>query len=442
MTMAIAGEMIAGLSYGAQPLLHAVVSEVLPRRVRPLAQGALNGAAALAALPALLAGGAMTRGNPGGFRSYFYMTSGVYLLASILAFVLYRPPLRQSQLGLSTSEKLQRLDWIGYALLTSGLVLFCVGLSYYQNPYEWRDVHVLAPFLIGLVLISCLGIYEWKFTSTGMFHHGLFHGAAPRNFVLALVCVFVEGLVFFAANTYFPYSVSIFWDSDPVRIGARYGITFIFYFIGALLGGAFCARRKMLRFPATGAFLLFFTFFVCMAASGKESSTAVWAYPLFLGLGLGVCLCALVTAAQLSTPRELIAITSGLMVGMRSLGGAVGLAVFGAIFNGQMSANVAPQVAAKVLPLGLPLEELGSFVQGLMGGNQSALMGLANVNEAVVAAGLHGLFGAYELGFRFVWVAAGCFTVVAVACEWFLVPPRRAFETADILKVRSSLLTR
>lgn len=64
-----------------------------------------------------------------------------------------------------------------------------------------------------------------------------------------------------------------------------------------------------------------------MASSTKDSSKAVWGYPVLLGWGLGMCLILLVTVAQLSTPPELIATASGLIISVRSLGGTVGIAV-------------------------------------------------------------------------------------------------------------------
>jgi hypothetical protein len=50
--------------------------------------------------------------------------------------VFYTPPLRELQTELSLKEKLNRLDWIGYALLGSGLVLFMIALFWAQNPCE------------------------------------------------------------------------------------------------------------------------------------------------------------------------------------------------------------------------------------------------------------------------------------------------------------------
>lgn len=64
-----------------------------------------------------------------------------------------------------------------------------------------------------------------------------------------------------------------------------------------------------------------------MASATLSSGDAVWGYPVLLGIGLGWGLTYLVTAAQLSAPPELIAITSGILLSIRSLGGSIGLAI-------------------------------------------------------------------------------------------------------------------
>lgn len=64
-----------------------------------------------------------------------------------------------------------------------------------------------------------------------------------------------------------------------------------------------------------------------MASASLSTSTGVWGYPVFLGIGLGWSLTYLTTVAQLSTPPHLIAITSGILLAIRSFGGAIGLAI-------------------------------------------------------------------------------------------------------------------
>ena len=69
--MAIAGQAVSALSQGCQPTIHAIASEILPRKYRPLAQSSINLAAALGGALGLLIGGAFTVNNPNGFRTYW-----------------------------------------------------------------------------------------------------------------------------------------------------------------------------------------------------------------------------------------------------------------------------------------------------------------------------------------------------------------------------------
>lgn len=327
MGMAIAGFTISGFSYGAQPLLHAVASEVLPRRYRSWGQAADLVANALGGVTALLVGGALNRdSNPTSesFRTFWYMETGIFAVAALLTIVLYNPPPTDKQASFTFMEKLGKLDWIGYALLTTGLVLFCIGLSWSENPYPWSDAHTSATFAVGLAFIVLLCVYEAFFKKDGMFHHGLFKN---RNFPIALTCIFCEGVAFFACNQYFAFETGVLYESDNLLVGARYSVALLVSIVSALLAGLYCAVTKRVRFISVLAFVIFVAFFIGMALSGPEDSAQVWGFPVLLGFGLGMSLCALVTAAQLSTPPELISITSGLVIGIRSLGGAIGLAI-------------------------------------------------------------------------------------------------------------------
>lgn len=326
MGVAIAGQVIVGLSFGVQPLSHAVPSEVVPRKWRPYAQGAVNMAASSGGLTGLLVGGALTRNDHHvGFRTYWYIGAALYGVSALICLVLYNPPPRELQLSLTLSQKLRLLDWPGYFLLAVGLVLICMGLFGAENPYAWRDPHVLGTLLVGIAFFCALIVYEAMFTKQGMFHHALFQRG--RNFAIALGCVFVDGLVFLATNNYFTFQVSTMYETDTLVISTRYAITFVVYFICTLGAGAFCSSFKIVRLPAVLGFASFVIFFVLMATSNPHTSLQVWGYPAFLGFGLGLSLCSLVTAAQLCTQPELISLASGLIIGVRSLGSSIGLAV-------------------------------------------------------------------------------------------------------------------
>ena len=328
MNEVIAGFTITGLSYGAQPLLHTVSSEVLPRRYRSWAQAADLVSMALGGITALLVGGALGRSStdptPFAFRSFWYMTTAIFVLAAILTLFLYNPPPTKKQLDLTLSQKLLQLDWIGYFLLTSGLVLFSIGLSWSQDPYPWSNPHTSATFAVGVILIGALCMYETLFKKDGMFHHGLFQN---RNFAITLVCICCEGVAFFAANQYFAFETGLLYETDNLLVGLRYSMTMFVSIFSALLTGLYCATTRRVRWVTVVGFLFFVSFFIGMGTSGPVDSTKTWGYTVLLGMALGMTLCGLVTTAQLSTPADLIAITSGLVISLRSFGGAIGLAI-------------------------------------------------------------------------------------------------------------------
>lgn len=70
-----------------------------------------------------------------------------------------------------------------------------------------------------------------------------------------------------------------------------------------------------------------------MSVAKTSSSNGVWGYAVLLGIGLGLSLTCLVTAAQLSTPPQLISTSSGLMIASRSIGAVIALAICKILLN-------------------------------------------------------------------------------------------------------------
>ncbi|KAH9207578.1 major facilitator superfamily domain-containing protein [Leptodontidium sp. 2 PMI_412] len=423
MYMAIGGQILAGVAFGSQPLLYAVASEILPRRWRPEAQAGLTATIGIATIFGLCVGFKLTEDSPEGFRTYFYIAAGINAVAAIICAFLYNPPLRPLQVSLSLKEKLARLDWLGYAFLLFGIVLFAVALSWSQNPYSWNDVHIIAPFVIGSVLLIIFGIYQWKFRRDGMFHHGLFK--KDRNFAIASFSLFVEGAMFFSANNYFVFEMLVLYEKDTILAGMRFGIASIAATVASTLVALYCSRTKKLRIPTALAFVSFVIFNILMATATLSSGIAMWGYPVFLGIGLGVCLTCLVTAAQLSVDPALISISSGLLISIRSLGAAIALAIYNAIFNSQFSTVLAPNIGAAVLPLGLSPEDLPALINALVNSNQAALMQITGVTPQIIGAGVTALQESYLQSFRYIWLCAGVLSAVASISALFLINPAK-----------------
>ncbi|MCJ1472599.1 hypothetical protein MMC13_001248 [Lambiella insularis] len=424
MGMAIAGEAIVGLCFSITPLLFAVPSEVLPHRHRVTAQGWVNFGSAVGGFVALLVGAALITSNgPEGFRILWYINAAAFALSALLFLFLYRPPPRELQLSLTFKEKLGQLDWIGFGLIVSGLTLFVMGLSWALNPYPWNDAHVLAPLIVGVTIMIALGVYEWKFKVDGMFHHGLF--SRDRNFGIALGCVFFEGFVFIAANLFYPYQVAVLYEKRQIIISTEFSVVFFVAAVAGPLAGYFVYKTKILRTPILVAFVSFLIYNICMATTTVGSQKAVWVYPIFLGFGLGVVLSGIVAVAQLSSPPELISITSGLMASVRALGVTVGAAIYTAIFHSKLSSNIPNKIAAAALPLGLPASSLPALIEDLVAQKTELMPKIPGISLKIIGASMDALLDAYCDSFRYVWIVAACFTLAGLIGACFLTDPSK-----------------
>ena len=185
----------------------------------------MNVAAAVGACSAPLVIGALTKANAHtGWRNFYVRVpriAGYYISHDIFSGFkwLYgeRPPSafssvinHQSDTITSTTclsgKKLARLDILGFILLTAGLTLFLTGLNSGGGLYPWASAPVLATLIIGLLCLVAFGVYEWRFTKTGILHHDLFRGGRDRGrtFAISVGLIFIEGILLFSCVIFYP----------------------------------------------------------------------------------------------------------------------------------------------------------------------------------------------------------------------------------------------
>jgi hypothetical protein len=365
------------------------------------------------------------------YRVFWYVVAGFSMVSSIICFCFYNPPPREAQRSLNTREKLHRLDWIGIGMFSPGLTLFCIGLAWSQNPYTWSNAHVLAPFIIGVVLLLIFIAYEWRWKGDGMLHHDLF---GKRNFPIALGISFAEGLSFFTCNNYYPFEVSLLTGGTLWTVALHFMILFLASVVSAPLAGLYSSTRKVVRSPLFVGLLCLVIFNILMATVNPHTTLSVlWGYPVFGGIGTGLILPIVMVAAQMDTPPELISITSGLMTSIRSVGAAIGLAINNAVIHNALATNLFPKVAQAVLPLGFPQAELPALIGALSSGNPDALKSIPGITPAESLAALAAFKEAYSIGFRNAWITAACFVFVAAIGTYFFPIGHLAFQSKRLI---------
>lgn len=110
MNNVIAGAVISGLVYGSNGVLHAIFSEILPRRWRTTAQAITYVVVAGSSIFGLMIGTYLVMRYDEGWRIFFYIVAGFLVFSAVLTAFFYNPPPRELQLQLSFKEKVQRVS--------------------------------------------------------------------------------------------------------------------------------------------------------------------------------------------------------------------------------------------------------------------------------------------------------------------------------------------
>jgi hypothetical protein len=85
------------------------------------------------------------------------------------------------------------------------------------------------------------------------------------------------------------------------------------------------------------------------------------------------------------------------------------------VFNHGIAANLGSKVAAATIPLGLPSTSIGPLIVSLTSGNAGAAERVPGATFVIIKAAVLALQEAFVIAFRYVWIAAGAFTLVALA---------------------------
>ncbi|KAI0076343.1 efflux transporter [Panus rudis PR-1116 ss-1] len=100
-------------------------------------------------------GGLLTQFAAPSWRTMFYVIAGLSVICIIGAFALIeRDPL--------STEKDKRVDWIGVALITSGLILIVFVLSDGEvAPKQWKTPYIIALLVVGVILSAMFLVWQW-----------------------------------------------------------------------------------------------------------------------------------------------------------------------------------------------------------------------------------------------------------------------------------------
>lgn len=198
------------------------------------------------------------------------------------------------------------------------------GLQWGGYQYPWKSAHVIAPLVVGFILLFVLfPLWEIKFARFPMFPSRMKQDA--RILVLTLIITAISGANFFSVLMFWPTQAYNVYGHDPVGVGIRaMPIGF------AILGGAVIVLGLLSYFRGHNRELLIASSVIMTAGCGALSIARVdnmnqlWGLLILAGLGIGGIVVPASIITTIICPDDIIATVAALTLSIRVIGGCIG----------------------------------------------------------------------------------------------------------------------
>ena len=307
----------------------AVIGDLIPPRERGRYQGLFGAAFGLATILGPLLGGFFV--DQLTWRWIFYINLPTGLLALFVIAVALPPP---------STRRRHEIDYRGGALLTIALTATIVFTSLGGISFAWTSPVTLSLIAVSVISAAFFVAVE-RHAREPLLPMTLFRN---RNFVVASSVGLILGLALFGSVTFLPIYLQVAKGVSPSASGLMLMPMMFGMLITSILSGRIISRWGRYKlFPVTGTAIMTFGLFMLSRLSLDSHQWQTSLDALWLGLGMGMVMQVLILAVQNSIEYEYLGVaTSGAML-FRSVGGALGVALFGAIFAGGLRARLGPE---------------------------------------------------------------------------------------------------
>jgi EmrB/QacA subfamily drug resistance transporter len=321
----IACRAIQGIGAGGlTALVQVILSDLVSPRERGRYSGYLGAVFGVGTVAGPLLGGVIT--DSIGWRWCFYV--GVPF--ALAAFVVL-----QKTLDLPRRRREVKLDYAGATLIAGGASALLIWVSLAGQQFDWMSWQTFALVGLGAALVAAAIAVERR-VSEPLIPLNLFE---RRTVVLAVIASIAVGIAMFGTSVFLSQYMQIARGKSPTESG----LLTIPMVIGLFTASTVIGRRvsRTGRYKSVmlaGTALLTLGLALMGTLDETTSLVELGAFMVMVGAGLGMLMQNLVLVVQNAVPHSEIGSGSSLIAFFRSLGGALGVSVLGALLAHKVTA--------------------------------------------------------------------------------------------------------
>jgi EmrB/QacA subfamily drug resistance transporter len=388
---------------GIQSLAQAIIGDIVAPRERGRYVGYFILVFAGASVAGPLLGGLFV--DHLSWRWVFYINLPLGAVALFVCSRVLKLPYRRME---------ARIDFLGAGLIVAAASSILLGMTWGGTQYAWGSATIIS-LLVGGAVLAILFVLNELHVSEPLLPLRLFR---TRIFAVSTALALIVGMAMFGTIAFLPLFMQVVKGVTATSSGL--------HMLPLILALLTCAIFSGRRISATGRYRIFpivgtALITVALTLMSRLRSDSSWLelslYMVLAGAGMGLVMQVVTLAVQNSVAYRDMGTATAAVNFFRSMGGALGVAIFGTILSNRLNIY---------LPRFLPAGEPTGFEGGRLRVSPEQLRALPEA----VHSGVQQAF-AHAVADTFLWAAPVALT--AFALSWLLkeIPLRRQAPAAD-----------
>jgi EmrB/QacA subfamily drug resistance transporter len=319
-----------------------VIGDLFPPAVRGKYQGLMSGVFGLSAVIGPTLGGYITDNLS--WHWVFFVNVPLGILVIVLFFIFF-PHIKPDNLKHS-------IDYPGVGLLILTVAPLLLALSWGGVEYPWGSPEIIAMFVVAFLALGFFILVEYR-SKEPLIPLSLFKN---RIVTVSSLMIFLTAGGMFGAITFIP----LFFQG-VLGVSATSSGNFVTPMMLGVVSGSFISGQLLSRAGgryriqgAAGIIIMGTGMFLLSRMNVNTTSGTAVRNMIITGFGLGVTMPLYTIAVQNAVPYQILGVATSTATFFRSIGGSVGLAIFGSVLNNrfaqEMVSRVPPDFAKAVPP--------------------------------------------------------------------------------------------